>query len=300
MAKKYNTLYVIGYANAAGLLDAKNFNRYTFRTCLNSKMFGHAVAYFYSKRPEKKFYLLMQDYLFGHEMADAFKEGLKMYKPDAVIVDEVYHPLFMKDFAPYVTKLKGADADVLYTGDWLPDSDNLMMTMKSLDVTIPIANLYADMPETFRALGPAGKGMVNVNDYMITCDTPENQAYVKAWHEQWKKWGHPYNAILYRYPVTVLGSCCDQLYWFFNVVERAGTVDPEKIIATFEGDKYKGLTGVLEMRACDHQAVKPMYAAEFEYPNPWVKDAASYGKPFVVPAKYCTPPLPEGLDRCEK
>ena len=142
--------------------------------------------------------------------------------------------------------------------------------------------------------------MVNVNDYMITCETPENQAFVKAWHEQRKKWGHPYNAILYRYPITVLGSCCDQLYWFFNVVERAGTVNPEKIIATFEGDKYKGLTGVLEMRTCDHQAVKPMYAAEFEYPNPWVKDAASYGKPFVIPAQYCTPPLPEGLDRCEK
>ena len=48
-------------------------------TCLNSIMFGDAMAYFYSKRPEKKFYILCQDYLFGHEMATGFKAVPVLY-----------------------------------------------------------------------------------------------------------------------------------------------------------------------------------------------------------------------------
>ena len=303
VAEKYKTPYVVMCANSANLLDGKNFNRYSFRTCLNSIMFGNAMAYYYSKRPEKKFYILCQDYLFGHEMADAFKDGLKKYKPEAVVVDEVYHPLFMKDFAPYVTKIKGSDAEVIYTGDWKPDSENLYMTLKSLQVTLPVANLYADNPENFKALGAAGKGMVNVNDYLITCDTPENKAFVAAWYKEWKHWKSPYNTIEYRYPITVLGSCTDQLYWILDVFERAGTTNPEKFIAKFEGDEYKGLTGVMKMRACDHQAIKPMYATEFEYPSKTVEieeDAASYGKAVTIPAEFCTPPVPADLARCNK
>jgi len=301
VAKKYKTPYVIMCANSANVLDGKNFNRYSFRTCLNSSMFGDAMAYFYSKRSETKFYILNQDYLFGHEMADAFKDGLKKYKPEAVILDEVYHPLFMKDFAPYVTRVKGSGAEVLYTADWKPDSVNLMLTLKSLQANIPVAHLYGDTPQNYEALGEAGKGHVNVNDYLITCDTPENKAFVAAWHKEWKNWKTPYDTIEYKYPITVLGSCVDQLYWMLDVFERAGSTDPEKFIAKFEGDAYKGLTGVMKMRVCDHQAVKNMYATEFEYPGRfWGESAASYGKVVTIPAEYCTPAIPAGLDRCKK
>ncbi len=300
VADKYKTPYVVLAANAKNLMSGTNFNRHSFRTCLDSSMFGDAMAYFYSKRPEKKFYILCQDYLFGHEMANSFKEGLKKYKPEAVIVDEVYHPLFMKDFAPYVTKIKGSGAEVIYTGDWKPDSENLLMTLKSLEVALPVANLYADNPENYRALGPMGKGKVNVNDYLITCDTPENKAFVNAWYTAWKNWKSPFDTIEYKYPITVLGSASDQMYWILDVFERAGSTDPEKFIAKFEDDEYKGLTGVMKMRACDHQAIKPMYATEFVYPSPFFEGAASYGKAITIPAEFCTPPVPADLPRCNK
>ena len=43
----------------------------------------------------------------------AVKNSLKKYKPDAEIVGEEYHPLFLKDFAPYLTKIQGSGAEVL-------------------------------------------------------------------------------------------------------------------------------------------------------------------------------------------
>ncbi|RLB14032.1 MAG: hypothetical protein DRG82_14580, partial [Deltaproteobacteria bacterium] len=83
---------------------------------------GDTFAYYYSKQPENKFYILDQDYMFGHDLAEAFKAGLKKYKPDAQIVGEAYHPLFAYDYAPYLTKIKASGAQVIFSGDWPPDS----------------------------------------------------------------------------------------------------------------------------------------------------------------------------------
>ena len=301
VAKKYKRIMHLECAVADSLLDAKNFHRYAFRTCITTSMFGKAMAYYYAQRPEKKFYILCQDYMYGHDIAKAFKDGLKAYKKDYEIVGEAYHPLFLKDFAPYLTKVQGAGAEVIYTGDWLPDGMNMVVQANSLGIKLPIANLYADTYEGLKAIGgEAGRTMVNGNAHMITVDTPENKAFNKMWNDQYKKWGKPYNSPMYKWPFSILGECVNGFYWLFDVVERAGSTDPEKIIKTWEGDEYKSITGMVKMRACDHQIIRDCYVSQFEYPNPWYDDAASYGKPFIVPAKYCEQPLPEGLDRCKE
>ncbi len=301
VAKKYKRIMHLECAVADSLLDAKNFHRYAFRTCITTSMFGKAMAYYYAQRPEKKFYILCQDYMYGHDIANAFKDGLKAYKKDYEIVGEEYHPLFLKDFAPYLTKVQGAGAEVIYTGDWLPDGMNMVVQANSLGIKLPIANLYADTYEGLKAIGgEAGRTMVNGNAHMITVDTPENKAFNVMWNDLWKKWGKPYDSPMYKWPFSILGECVNGFYWLFDVVERAGSTDPEKIIATWEGDEYKSITGMVKMRACDHQIIRDCFVSQFEYPNPWFDDAASYGKPFIVPAKYCEQPLPEGLDRCNK
>jgi branched-chain amino acid transport system substrate-binding protein len=301
VAKKYGVIYNNAWSLSDALLDGRNFNRYTFRTCLNTTMFGKAMAYFYSQRPENKFYILCQDYSYGHSMSEAFKTALKIYKPNAEIVGEEYHPLFLKDFAPYLTKIKGSGAEVIYTGDWVPDGSNLVKQARDMGITLPIANLYADTAiETL--VGPAGPNFVNGNDYMISVDTPENNAFVKKWHELWKnKWEKPYNTAFYKWPITILGRHTDSLYWMFDVIQRAGTANADKIIETWEGDEYKGLTGVLKMRADDHQVVRDVFVSDFIFPNKWHDDAASYDVPFVVPAEKCMPPVPDDLvDRRKK
>ena len=125
------------------LMDGKNFNRYTFRTCLNTHVFGEGMAYYFARRPEKKFYILNQDYSYGHDMAEGFKRGLKKHKPDAVIVGEAYHPLFLKDFAPYLTKVQGAGAEVIFSGDWdAGRTDNVETGRGNGDETSHCKHLY--------------------------------------------------------------------------------------------------------------------------------------------------------------
>ena len=170
-----------------------------------------------------------------------------------------------------------------------------------MGMKLPIANIYIDNRPALDSIGgPAGEIMINGNDYMVSVETPQNKAFVEVWHKSSDNWTPPYDDSQWIWPVTIFGRCVDATYWMFDVIERAGTTDPEKIIATWEGDEYIGLVGKLKMRACDHQAIRDMFVTQFEFPNKWDEKGASYGKAIRIDAMYCMPPIPEDLDRCKK
>ncbi len=301
VAEKYKTIFMNPMSLSDALMDAKNFNRYVFRTTITTKSIGMGMAYYYSKRPENKFYILNQDYSYGHIMADAFREALKKYKPGAELVGEDFHPLFIKDFAPYITKIQASGAEVIFTGDWSPDAQNLLIQSRQMGCKLPFANIYMDAPATLCAVGGEGsKGMVNLNDHHATIGTPEMEKFIEIWHNTWKNWKAPYDTIMWAWPIGAGAKTLVMGYWMWDVLERAGSTDPEKIIQTWEGDTYKALNGMVHMRACDHQMVRDVYVAEYVFPNKYYEDGAAPGKPVVIPAEYAIPAPPADLERCKK
>jgi len=300
VAAKYNRIYMNWVAFSDALHNGKNFNRYTFRTCGTTTTLGFALAYYYSTRPEHKFYILCPDYLAGHDIAEAFKQGMKKYKPYAEIVGEAYHPLWTKDFAPYLTKIKGSGAEVIFTSDWAADVQNLIKQSRQMGVNLPLAGPHLDDPQALEAIGgPMGRGIVAVYFHQCSFDHPKTKAFNDLWHEQWKGWKKPYDSTLYAWPLGWTGI--PYYYWLFDVIQRAGSTDPEKIIQTWEGDEYQSITGaVLKMRACDHQAIQDLYVSQLDFPTKWYDKAAGYTKAFAVPSRFCTPPIAEDLERCKK
>ena len=304
-AKRYKVIYQNSLSCSDYLMDAKHFNRYTFQTFSRTSGLSQAGAYYYAQRnKEKKFYILCQDYSFGHSLADEFKKGLKKYFPTAQIVGEDYHPLFAKDFAPYVTKIKASGAEVIFTGDWLPDGGNLLKACRDMGVDLPILNIFVDEPNALHAVGvEKTKGLVNINHFMMDLKSPARVKYYKAWNDLWKnKWKKPYNTWLYKTPSGTIGECIFTTYWFMSVLERAGSVDPEKIIKVWEGDEYKTLINTFKMRADDHTNVRDLYVSEYVPPEQqkismtippyyWFKGCSSVGKIVTIPAKYCMPTL---------
>ncbi|MCK9275271.1 MAG: ABC transporter substrate-binding protein [Syntrophales bacterium] len=301
VAGKYKTVFMNPLSLSDALMDANNFNRYVFRTTITTKSVGMGIAYYYSKRPENKFYILNQDYSYGHLIGSAFKDALQKYKPGAEIVGEDYHPLFIKDFAPYITKVQASGAQVIFTGDWSPDSQNLLIQARQMKCMLPFANIYMDSPAQWVAVGVEGsKGLVNLSDHHMTIDTPEMNKFIDIWHNAASQWKAPYDTIMWAWPTGGGAKALVLGYWMWDVVERAGSTDSEKIITTWEGDTYKSLNGVVHMRACDHQVVRDVYVAEFVYPNRFYENAAAPGKPWVVPAEFATPDPPADLERCKK
>ena len=318
VANKYKVIAMDFIALSDELYDAKNFSRYSFMTCFQTSQIGRAVAYYYGqiRKKETKFYVLCQDYLFGHSLAKGFIEGMKEYYPSAEIVGEDYHKLFLTDFAPYLTKIKASGAEVIYTGDWIPDAAALVKQARQMGINLPFAHLFLDDPVFLTEVGiEASKGLVKVSQYGQTNPTFKNDGYIKyvtAWNDQWKKWSAPYNTVRYKWPTgSTLGSVTQQVYWLLSVVERAGSTDPEKIIKVWEGDSYEMANGkVISMRACDHKAIQDLHIFEQVPPDEqkqsmnippykWFDDCSFDGPVGVVPAAKIMPYMDPAQERCK-
>ncbi len=308
VANQYKTIALCAAALSDELYDAQNFSRYSFMTSFSTEQIGRGLAYFYGqiRKKEKKFYILCQDYLFGHSMANGFKVGLKEYYPDAEIVGEDYHKLFLTDFAPYLTKIKASGAEVIYTGDWIPDAANLLKQSRQMGITLPFANIFLDEPNMLHEVGVEGtEGLVHLSQYGVenpAFKTPEQIKFYKAWNDLWKnKWKKPFNTMLYKHGTGNIGSYREQTYWLLSVIERAGSTDPEKIIKVFEGDTYQYSNGkVMKMRACDHKAVQDLHVEIYVKPAEqkgmfnippyyWYKGCSEPGPSYKIPAEKVLP-----------
>lgn len=318
-ANKYKVIAVNATCLSDDLMDATNFSRYAFHTAYSTEQVGRGMAYYYGqiRKKEKKFYILCQDYSFGHQMAEGFKKGLKEYYPEAQIVGEDFHKLFLTDYAPYLEKIKASGAEVIYTGDWLPDAGNLLKQARQMKVMLPFANIYMDEPNFLHEVGVEGtKGLTNLSTFNTAnpqFKLPGHIKMYKAWNNQWKnKWKTPpYNSRTFEIYGGNWGSWTNVTYWLLSVMERAKSTDPEKIIAVWENDTYRFVNGkVVKMRACDHKIVQDLAVSEFvpweqqkvSYNIPpyyWYKGASSYGPTSVLPAAKVLPWMDPKLDRCK-
>jgi branched-chain amino acid transport system substrate-binding protein len=79
-------------------------------------------------------------------------------------------------------------------------------------------------------------------------DTPANKAFVKAFQDTYG--GPPGFPAFHGYVTARLIA---------SAYAKAGAIDKEKFINALEGLKVDSPAGSIEMRACDHQAVLPMF-----------------------------------------
>ena len=135
----------LNYAAVDPDMTNSKCNYWHFRLDANSDMKMEALTSYLAKDPKvKKVYLINQNYSFGHQVARAAKEYLKRKRPDIEIVGEDLHPLAqVKDFSPYVSKIKSSGADTVITGNWGSDLALLIKAGKdagtptSIRTTVP-------------------------------------------------------------------------------------------------------------------------------------------------------------------
>ncbi len=313
-ADKYKIISVNFISLTEELQDAQNFSRYAFMTWWQTSQVGRSFAYFYGKirKKEKKFYILCQDYSFGHDMAENFKKGLKEYYPEAQVVGEDFHKLFATDYAPYISKIKASGAEVIYTGDWDPDATNLVKQSRAMGLNLPFAHIYITNYATMADLGvEATKGLQLATPYGPTTPffkTPEQIKYHKIWTDAYKRFKAPYNHLVYSQGWDALTM---EFYWLLSVIERAKSTDPEKIIKVWEGDTYQYVDGhVNKMRPCDHNTIQDTYIIEYVPPDQqkvamnippykWTDKCSWWGPTYLVPAEKVLPWMDPKLERCK-
>ena len=173
-------------------------------------MHSGILANYFASSPYKRFYILNQDYAFGHAVAESFKKIFqKVKKADQEIVGEDYHPMATKDFGPYVTKAIAAKPDVIITGNFGPDLPNLMKQARDLGLKAIFGSYYLDNPTYMNQAREAGLGSVTAELYLATLKTKKNEEFVKAW-QVWFKKRYPDRPTFYLVPSSV-ALCVDAM-----------------------------------------------------------------------------------------
>ena len=231
-----------------------------FRLDADTTMKMEAMTTFIKDQKDvHKVYLLNQNYSHGQQVARYAKEYLARKRPDLQIVGEDLHPLAqVRDFAPYIAKIKASGADAVITGNWGSDLTLLVKAANEAGYNGKFFTYYTGVTGTPTALGSTGAGRV----YQIAYAHYNMGGQMDAWGKEFKQ---KFNDDFYT------GSLIRMYELLGNAMAKAQSTDPVKVAFAMEGMKLKSaFGGEVEMRKTDHQLQMPLYMTV------WQKADAKY------------------------
>src|SRR5688500_1466967 len=160
-------LVYINYAAVDPDLTNSKCSYWHFRLDADTSMKMEALtAWVKDQTDVKKVYLINQNYAHGQQVSRYGKEMLARKRPDVQVVGDDLHPLAqVRDFAPYVAKIKASGADTVLTGNWGSDLTLLVKAANDAGMNVKFLTYYAGVTGTPTALGPAAAGRVYVVAY---------------------------------------------------------------------------------------------------------------------------------------
>ncbi len=227
-------------------------HRYVFSSGENTAMFGKAGGVALARKPFIKYWIAGDDYEYGHAIANAAWRNLKERKPEVEKIGESWWKVGEPDLVPYITAILAAEPDAVIFCTGGGSMVNVIKTTKAtgLSDTVQVWIPTATDTAILRALGAgAPEGMMGTSDYLFFHpDTPANRKFVKAFQDAYGK--HPSFCGFHGY-ITA--------HFIAEAFRKAGSLDKEKFIDALEGLKIESPVGEIEMRACDHQVVLPIF-----------------------------------------
>jgi branched-chain amino acid transport system substrate-binding protein len=226
-----------------------------FRLDADGSMKMEALTSFMKDQPEvRKVYLINQNYALGQQVSRYFKETIARKRPEVQVVGDDLHPLGqVKDFAPYIAKMKASGADTVVTANWGQDLTLLIKAAKDGGLNANFYTYYATTSGVPTALASGVGGKVRV----VAIGHNALPGIVK-WQDEFKKrfnddWNMPqtYNA----------------LAMLSQGMAKARSTDPVKVATAMSGLKFQGFGGEVEMRKADHQMQQALYVTEWARAN---------------------------------
>lgn len=278
----------LNYAAVDPALTNEKCNYWHFRLDADTSQKMEALTSFIKDQPKvKKVYLLNQNYSHGQQVAKYFKEGLARKRPDASIVGDDLVPLGqVKDFAPYVAKIKQSGADSIVTGNWGADLTLLVKALNDAGLKIPMYTYYAAVSGTPTVLASGGESEVYQISYAHSNYTG---AVGKLTNDFQKKFGDD----LYTY------SIYNGILIMSEAIAKAKSTDPVKVAAAMSGMKFKGFNGDSEMRKSDNQMQQGLYISKWQKvdaKNPYSVEKTGYT---FAPVKYIEPYVASTPTSCQ-
>ncbi len=235
------------------LTNAKcSFWHFRFDANTNQKL-GGITDYIAKQQDIKKIYLIDQDYAHGHQISRIAKIMLKEKRPDIAIVGDDLHPLGkVKDFAPYVSKIKASGADAVITGNWGNDLSLLVKAAKDAGLKARFFTYYAGGLGTPTAMGEAGADRVlQISEWHMNLEPNKSEQYALDFRKKYKM-------DFYYQRVNT------EMLMLAKAIDQAKSTEPRKIAQAMEGMHLDTDAGEVWMRKEDHQLIQPLFLSVFE------------------------------------
>jgi branched-chain amino acid transport system substrate-binding protein len=230
-----------------------------------------AALIFKDRMDIKRWANIGADYEYGYTSWNLFKDTLKKYRPDVEFVGEAWAPFLTLDFSPHIAAVMAQKPDAIFATPWAGEA--VMLLRQSL-----IQGVFDNVQVWWQAMGGSvdvlegisadvakdrfkGKLWATARYIHNWPETRDNTAFIERYRKRWA-----------RFPNYSAETTYSAFFIMKAAVEKAKSLETDKVLAALNGMKIRNPGGVREFRTADHQFIynvpagRPMMDAKFPIP----------------------------------
>lgn len=227
-----------------------DFGPYTFHEAFTPYMMAHALGGWVFSNLGKKCYFMVANYAWGNQNYESFSKVLN--EKGGTNLGVVKHPLGTADYSAFFPTILAANPEVLVIVNGGADTVNSMKQLVSFGLREKMKICYA-LVETITGKEAGQSNVAGIyfgtHFYWELQDSiPSAKRFVSAFEA---KWGSP--------PTGYAGYAYSGALELLGAIERAKTLEPDKVAKQLEGREYDNYKGKQWWRVCDHQSFQDWY-----------------------------------------
>jgi branched-chain amino acid transport system substrate-binding protein len=232
------------------IFTSKIRHRYLFQIIPNTSMEGQAAAIFLNKKHLKRIAIIGPNLEYGRSMAAAFNKKLSELDSSSQVVTTIWVKVGAENYIPHIKELYQAEPEAVFSILWAGDLGNFIRQASPIGLFQKVAFLGLFDYDLLKGLGPEMEpnlfGFDRAPFYAITNNRMNN------FIEKYKiKTGE--------YPSAWAIMAYDGLAALRKAIEKAGSLDTEKVITALEGLQWDSLRGPLFIGPNTHMANGGLY-----------------------------------------
>ncbi len=272
VAQEYKVLHIPAISNSENITKV-NFSPYTYQVVPNSYMQAKAVvlgvAELAKKKGWKEYVTIASDYEWGRSTQNNTVALLKQMAPELKLKKEFWPRLGETQFTSYITAIMGQKPDFVIGSVASKDNVAWMKQAKAYGFfdKIPYPGSLISVSELIVQSKGLTRGLIGLcrAPFFAHLDVPMMADFVKSFRAKYD-----------RYPSDWAVMEYDAVYVLKQGVEKAGSIDTEKVKDALKGATVDTTRGRLSFREIDNQLSCSSYigvvADDPAYPFPIYHD----------------------------
>jgi branched-chain amino acid transport system substrate-binding protein len=236
----------LNYSAVDPALTQERCNFWHFRFDAHADMRMKALMDVMQADPSvERVYLIAQDYSFGQAFVrEAKRQMAQMQRPPKLVGEELHPMGRVKDFMPYVQKIKASGAQAVITGNWGQDLSLLVKAARDAGYGGSFFTFYGNALGAPQAMGEAGVGKVYaVAEWMPNVVGAEALAFYAAFKQRFPQPQDDYVHMRMHIMMEM----------WVRAIESAGSTEAQVVAFQLERAQLTFYGHSAQMRESDHQ-----------------------------------------------